>query len=82
MLIMNEDTRLILGSVVFMALLVVCIVIAIISQREVDAHHERQHRLRNHKRKAELRRKKEQEAAGLYLLDKVEEFRHDFDDAS
>lgn len=73
MLIINEDTRLIIGSVAFVWLLVVCVVIAVIAQRKVDGPYDK---------KAELRRQKEQEARDSELFDNVEEYRRDFDDAS
>ena len=79
MLIMNEDTRIIVGSVVFMLFLVVCVVIAIRAQHWYDKQEMRRRALETLQRKAELRRKKEQEAADAYLLEKVEEYRHDFD---
>lgn len=79
--IMNEDTRIILGSVAFTLLLVVCVVIAILShnayeKREMERVGEKLYR------QTMLRRQKEREAADSELFDKVEEYHRDFDDAS
>jgi hypothetical protein len=54
-----------------MLFLVVCVVIAVRAQSWYDTQEEA--------RKAELRRRKEQEAADSDLLDRIERYRHDFD---
>jgi hypothetical protein len=75
----NEDTRIIIGSVVFMSFLVVCVIIAVRAQHWYDKQERRRKALEILRRKAELRRKKEQEAADAYLLETVEGYRNDFD---
>lgn len=79
MLVMNGDTRLILGSVVFMLFLVIAIVIAIRAQYWWDKQERRRRALEILRRKAEIRARKEQEAADSALLDKIEEYHRDFD---
>lgn len=78
-MIINDDTRLIIGSVTFMLFLSVAVVIAVLAQRWYDKQERRRRALEILRRKAELRRQKEQEAADDYLLEKVEGYRNDFD---
>lgn len=76
---MNGDTATILGSVIFVLLLALAVMFANLVQREANKKEIRRRALETLQRKAELRRKKEQEAADAYQLEKVEEYRHDFD---
>lgn len=76
---MNGDTATILGSVLFVLLLALAVLAANLGQREANKKEIRRRALETLQRKAELRRQKEQEAADSYLLEKVEEYRNDFD---
>lgn len=79
-MVMNGDTATILGSVVFMFLLAVAVMIANLAQRRANKREIRRRALEILRRKAALRKSKEDEAWASYVLETTEEYRHDFGD--
>jgi cell division protein FtsL len=73
-------TRTLLVVLIFVVVTAIAVVAVELDHKHAVKKEMRRRAYETLQHKAELRRQKEQEAADDYLLDKIQEYRNDFDD--